>query len=81
MLIKFFQISEKRIHVNCFIGTQNRPVVDGWILGPVNDPGNVIEKRTHEKIKNNFLDKIRVEESDSPAHEKSREPIGRAACL
>jgi hypothetical protein len=47
----------------------------------VNDPGNVIEKRTHEKIKNNFLDKIRVEESDSPAHEKSREPIGRAACL
>lgn len=60
MLIKLFQVSDHRIHVNYFNGIQNRPVVEVRILGRLDGAGNVIEKGTPKKIINKFLDKFQL---------------------
>ena len=75
MLTKLFQVSGRRIHVNYFNGTQNRPVVDVRILRRLDDAGNVIEKGTLKKFQKFFLDKIQLQDSGPHENEKAADPV------
>ncbi len=79
MLLILFQVYGRRIHVNYFIGIQNRPVAEVRILGRLGGAGNVIEKGTPKKIKNNFLDKFQMKDSGRMRTKKNRRPCGHAA--